>query len=33
METANALNERMLNTEDRISALKRSKPPPQADAA
>jgi hypothetical protein len=33
MENANALNERMLNAEDRISALERSKLPPRADAA
>lgn len=33
MENTNALNERMLNAEDRISALERSKLSPQADAA
>ena len=33
MENANALNERMLNAEDRISALERSRIPPRADAA
>jgi hypothetical protein len=33
METTNALNERMLNVEDRISALERSRLPPHADAA
>jgi hypothetical protein len=33
MENTNALNERMLNAEDRISALERSRLPPQADAA
>jgi hypothetical protein len=33
METTNALNARMLNAEDCISALERSKLPPQADAA
>jgi hypothetical protein len=33
MENTNALNERMLNAEDRISALERSRLPPRADAA
>lgn len=33
METTNALNERLLNAEDRISALERSRIPPHADAA
>jgi hypothetical protein len=32
-ETLATLNERMFNAEDRISALERSKLPPQADAA
>ncbi len=33
MEATNALNARMLNGEDRISALERSKLPPHIDAA
>jgi hypothetical protein len=33
METTSALNARMLNVEDRISALERSRLPPRADAA
>src|SRR5579862_8360650 len=32
MENANALNERMLNVEDRISNLERNRMPPRADA-